>query len=319
MAYDDEFKRQVINDALETNCTASSRKHNVSDKTIRGWVKKHQQRQEFKETIAPHIKPTTGVYADRFELPPLGLTICVIPDVQAKDGLDFTYLGYLGRYIAEKKPDVIVCIGDFADMPSLSTYEQAGSKGYEGQRYRHDILATHHAMKALMTPIKEAMKGDWKPRLVMTLGNHEHRIDRAIEATPKLDGVIGLPDLEYDRWGWEAVPFLEPIVIGGIAFCHYFCSGVMGRPVTTARMLLAKKHMSCFAGHQQGRDIAYGYRGDGTEIIGIISGSCYLHDEGYLNHQTNKHFRGFYFLHDVVDGTFEEMPVSLKYLMRRYS
>jgi len=48
----------------------------------------------------------------------------IIPDVQAKPGLDFTYLRAIGNYIAKKQPDVIINIGDFADMPSLSSYDK---------------------------------------------------------------------------------------------------------------------------------------------------------------------------------------------------
>jgi hypothetical protein len=150
-------------------------------------------------------------------------------------------------------------------------------------------------------------------------GNHEHRINRAIQNDPKLDGLISLEDLEYEKSGWEFIPFLQPIVIEGIAFCHYFVSGVMGNPCNTARMLLLKHHQSCIAGHQQGRDIAYGKRADGSEMTALIAGSCYEHEEHYLNHQTNNHWRGLYILHDVVNGSFDEMPVSLKYLRKKYA
>ena len=47
----------------------------------------------------------------------------IIPDCQVKDGVDLSYLTWVGKYLAEKKPDVIVNIGDFADMPSLSSYD----------------------------------------------------------------------------------------------------------------------------------------------------------------------------------------------------
>jgi hypothetical protein len=53
----------------------------------------------------------------------------VIPDIQAKPGHSFRYLERIGEYIVEKKPDVIVCIGDFADMPSLSSYD-VGTKSF---------------------------------------------------------------------------------------------------------------------------------------------------------------------------------------------
>ena len=56
----------------------------------------------------------------------------VLPDVQAKDGNDFNFLSCIGRYIVDKKPDVIVCLGDFADMESLSSYD-VGKKSFEGQ------------------------------------------------------------------------------------------------------------------------------------------------------------------------------------------
>jgi hypothetical protein len=48
----------------------------------------------------------------------------VLPDVQAKPGVDFTYLEKIGKYLVEKQPDKIICIGDFADMESLSSYDR---------------------------------------------------------------------------------------------------------------------------------------------------------------------------------------------------
>ena len=68
----------------------------------------------------------------------------------------------------------------------------------------------------------------------------------------------------------------------------------------------------------QGRQIAYARRADGTEITGIIAGSCYEHDEDYLNMQSNNHWRGVYMLHEVNNGSFDEMAVSLDYLKRTY-
>lgn len=249
-------------------------------------------------------------------------THLVIPDVQAKDGNDFTFLRCLGNYILEKKPEVIVCIGDFADMESLSTYDR-GLKSFEGRSYQKDIWAAREAMDALLVPIfqynKHARihkKKKYKPRLVMTLGNHENRINRAINEDRKLDGLISTSDLPYQDW--EVHPFLDVVVIDGVAYSHYFTSGPMGRPITTAQAILNKKHMSCFAGHQQGRNIAYGKRADGKEMTAIICGSFYEHHEDYLGSQGNQHYRGFYVLHEVNDGSFDEMAVSIRFLKERY-
>lgn len=250
--------------------------------------------------------------------------IIVIPDVQASPGQNFAFLSWIGQYIAEKKPDIIVQIGDFADMPSLSSYD-VGKKSFEGRTYQADVEEADRAMIHLMAPIYKEQnrletnkKKQWKPRLVLTLGNHENRINRAVENDRKLDGLISVHDLNYQFYGWEVIPFLEPIVIEGICFSHYLCSGVMGRPLTTARQLLLKKHMSCVVGHQQGRDVAYDHRADGKQITAIIAGSCYLHDEGYLNSQTNSHWRGLVVLNEVEDGTFDESFVSLNFLKEKY-
>lgn len=248
----------------------------------------------------------------------------VIPDVQAKPGHDFSYLTKIGQYIVEKKPDKLICLGDFADMPSLSSYD-IGKKSFEGRRYMADIEASQEAMVALLKPMwdfnaraKRFKEKQYKPEMHLVLGNHENRINRAINDSPQLEGVLSTEALGYVDFGWTVYPFLDVVVIDGIAYSHYFTTGVMGRPVTTAAACLAKKHMSCIQGHQQGLQVHTAYKADGTPITSIIAGSCYEHDEDYMSAQGNKHWRGFLMLHDVDDGAFDAMPVSLKYINKRY-
>jgi hypothetical protein len=250
--------------------------------------------------------------------------ILVLPDVQAKPGVDFSFLKRIGRYMVEKKPDVVVCIGDFADMPSLSSYDK-GKKSFEGRRYKRDVEAAQFAMQAFLQPLEEYnaqrrknKKAEYKPRMVLTLGNHEERILRATNEDPKLDGMLSLKDLAYEEYGWEVYPFLERVIIAGVAFSHYFTTGTMGRPAGTAQAQLRKANMSCVAGHQQGKQIAYATRADGRTITSIIAGSCYEHDEAYLGAQGNQHYRGFLMLHEVEDGAFDEMWVSLSYINQRF-
>ena len=247
----------------------------------------------------------------------------VLPDVQAKPGQDFNFLTKIGEYIVHKKPEKIICLGDFADMPSLSSYD-VGKKAFEGRRYSLDKEAVYDAMGALLSPIikynfkaqknKEKM---YKPEMHLTLGNHEQRIERAINNDPKLEGLISYDDLDYEGWGWKVYPFLEVAVIDGIAYSHYFTSGLLGRPATTANAQLNKTHMSCISGHQQGLQIATGKTADGRLIHSIIAGSCYEHNEDYLGKQGNNHWRGALMLNDVNDGDFDLMPLRLKYLLER--
>ena len=243
------------------------------------------------------------------------LKIGYLPDVQAKDDVPLDHLSWAGEYFAEKRPDVIICGGDFADMPSLSEYDR-GKVSYEGRRYVKDVEAAKRGMDRFITPIRKT-KG-YRPRLVLTLGNHEQRIDRAQDSDARLKGTIGVEDLCYKDYGWQVHPFLEVIQIGGVHFAHFFPSGIMGRPCNSARKIISTYHVSAVCGHQQGRDVAYAKRGDGRAITAIIAGSFYQHDESYLTPMANLCWRGIVMLHEVKDGQFDEMFVSMNFLRKRY-
>jgi hypothetical protein len=250
-------------------------------------------------------------------------THLVIPDVQVKPNQDVSFLKVIGEYIVEKKPDVIICIGDFADLPSLSSYD-VGKKSFEGRRYRDDVLATQHAMEVLLAPLakynQQALKNKkkvYRPRMLLTIGNHENRITRAVENDAKLDGTIGLEDLRYEQYGWEVHPFLDVVLVDGIAYSHYFTTGVMGRPVTSARALVTKKHISCVQGHNQKMEIYNEYKADGKSITGLFAGCCYQHNEDYLGPQGNNYFRGIHMLYDVQEGQFHCHSITLDYLLKR--
>jgi hypothetical protein len=253
------------------------------------------------------------------------MNILMIPDVQARPGDDFEFLRCIGRLIVAEKPEVVLCIGDWADMPSLSSYDK-GKKSFEGRRYRADVEAAHQAMEALLGPLRDynlrrvaSKHGIYRPRMVLTMGNHEERILRTINSEPMLAGAIGLEDLKYLEYGWEVYDFLEVVTIEGVAFSHYFTTGTMGRPASSAQAQLNKKHMSCVAGHQQGRQIATAFRADGRQITSIIAGSCYEHLEGYLGPQGNKHWHGVVYLKNVEDGCFDEQFIPLAEVKEKYA
>lgn len=247
----------------------------------------------------------------------------ILPDTQVKPGVPLDHLDWAGKYCVEKKPDVIVCLGDFADMHSLSSYD-VGKKSFEGRKYVEDIESANKAMELFLRPIKqeqERLKKNkekaWKPKRILCLGNHEDRITRAVENDRKLEGLLNLEDLPYEDW--EVYPFLEPVIVDGVSYCHYFCSGILGRPITSARALNTKKHQSCIMGHVQRKEIDIQYKADGTRITSIFAGSFYQHQESYLNPQGNASaWQGVWMLHEVNDGQFDELPISLEYLKKKY-
>jgi len=246
----------------------------------------------------------------------------VIPDTQVKPDHIWSHMIWAARYAVAAKPDTIIHLGDHWDMPSLSSYD-VGKKSFEGRRYSADVRAGNEAMKAFMEIIKAEQKRlrkhkkrVWKPRMIFTLGNHEYRIERAVENDAKLEGLMSYEDLYLKDW--EVYPYLKPVVVDGIAYCHFFTSGVMGRPVTNAKLLLQKKHMSCVMGHVQDRDIAFDRDASGKRMTALFAGIYYQHNEEYLNPQTNGSWSGLWMFNEVIDGAFDEMPISMSYLRRKY-
>lgn len=247
----------------------------------------------------------------------------VIPDIQAKPGVSLDYLRWIGEYIIAKRPDVLICIGDFADMPSLSSYDK-GKKSFEGRRYKADIAAAKEAMDLMLGPMRKLNAGLrsshhrlYTPRMVLTLGNHEERITRVSEYQPELDGVVGYQDLPYEDW--EVIDYLKPIEIDGVTYVHFLANPMSGKPYGgTALNQLAKVGRTFIVGHKQTLDVATRFTIGGVQQWGIIAGAAYPHFEDYKGYQGNDHWRGVLYLHRVVGGSFDPMFISLDYLKDRY-
>lgn len=243
-----------------------------------------------------------------------------IPDVQTKPRAPNKHLRWIGKYIADKQPDRIIIGGDFADMPSLSSYDK-GRKAAEGTRYQHDVDSCRRALDLLFDAISSAR--NYSPIIDLTLGNHEERILRHAEANPELDGKLSISDLGYEDYGITVHDFLKVIVRDGIAYSHFFPRAGSGKVTQTrngapnAKAQLIREGRSCTAGHTQGLDIACMPLG-GKLQWSIIAGSCYLHEERYLSPQGNKHWNGVILKNGVSNGNYSPIFVDLNYLARRY-
>lgn len=254
-----------------------------------------------------------------------GNTHCVIPDTQAKPGVPLNHMQWLGDYIADKQPQTLVHIGDHWDMPSLSEYDK-GKKAAEGKRYAADIASGNYAMDLLMAPIyalqkkqKKAGQRIYNPRRVFCVGNHEERILRHINANAHLDGKIGYHDFNLEAHGWEVHEFLHVVKIDGVAYAHYFAQPNTGKPYGGQPLSRLKEIGFTFTmGHQQGKAQAERYLSDGSAQRALIVGSYYAHDEKYKGPQGNHHWRGIVMKHEVAQGTYDLMEVSMGYLARRF-
>lgn len=244
-------------------------------------------------------------------------TIFVIGDTQAKQGVDLEYMSWVGYYIARKKPDVIVHIGDNFDLAALSSYDK-GQLSAEGKRLNKDIEAGAKGM-ALIDAEIDKVQG-YTPRKVITFGNHEHRADRFVQENPELEGIVGTDILAATIPTWEVHPFLKPVEIHGIQFIHFVPNPMTGKPYGgTVQNILKNCGSSFVMGHKQVLDVAMRPTMDGKHQLGVIVGACYKHDEGYKGYVGNNHFRGCVMLTEVSNGFALPSPVSLQYMQKVYN
>ena len=246
-----------------------------------------------------------------------GATHLIIPDTQQKPDTPTEHFDWIGRLAQDVQPDVIIHLGDHWDMPSFSSYDK-GKKCFVGRNHQADFDAGNEALERL-----ERALGGYRCRKVMLRGNHEERILRAIEQDPERDGTIGYHKFNDVELGWEVVDFLKPIMIDGVKYAHYFVRSADGmvkqsrRGMANARIQVQREQVSCTAGHQQGLD--YCQRPVGHRIHhGLIAGSCYLHDEGYLTPQGNRHWRGVVVKTRVIMGDYSPKFFSLEELQELY-
>lgn len=247
----------------------------------------------------------------------------IIPDTQTRPGVPLDHLDWIGRYIALKRPDVIVHLGDHWDFPSLNGHEQPGSVPLEGARYADDLFVGNEAFKRIALPIEAEIariaknkQSAWTPRKVFLFGNHEARADRVANNNPKFVGTIGSD--QCDVRDWERHRFQEQVLIDGIYYSHFFSNTGTGKPIGgEIPNRLAKVNASFIQGHEQGKRDGSRITSTGKTLYGLVAGSCYLHLEPYRGpHQ--RHWRGVFLLSEVEDGEYDRAEISLKYLCRRF-
>ena len=221
-------------------------------------------------------------------------SILVIPDPHDQPEIAKDRFRWLGNLIIDRQPDAIVHLGDGLSMDSLSEYDE-GTIASEGRRYKDDIESFLEAQSLILEPTEKYNRTQtrkkkilYKPRKVYCMGNHEQRISKAVFKNPKLEGVISFKDLELEQNGWEVFPMTDPADVYGIAFSHFFTSGIMGRPISGvhhAASLVQKNYCSTVVGHSHDRSFWENTDCFGIKIFGLVAGCYFDHDLSYTREE----------------------------------
>lgn len=254
-----------------------------------------------------------------------GKTVLVVPDCHAHPDHHNNRADWLGKLILDLKPDVLMNMGDAADMPSLSSYDK-GKASFNGASYQRDIEAHLDFQERMWAPIRKAKRK--RPYSVVLIGNHELRLDRALEYDPQLRGDrygISPRNFDFESYYHEVVPYngSTPGVynLGGVLFAHYFISGVMGRPiggVNHAASLIDKNYCSSVAAHSHTFDFSVKAGADGKTHMGLVCGVYQDYRSGWAGTANNLWQRGLAILKDFEGGRYDLEWVSMSRMEREY-
>jgi hypothetical protein len=249
-------------------------------------------------------------------------THLVIPDTQVRDGVNTDHIEAAGRLIIDRKPDVIVIIGDWWDFPSLSTHTPSQKLAYDHRTYSKDLQSGIRAMELLLRPMelynerqRRNKKRPYKPLLVFTVGNHCYRVDRLLEQNTVLAGVLPRCEDYLADKGFIVVPYKQKTIIDGVTYCHLCPQTKSAGAVERAHLIMQKRNASWTVGHSQMLD--YFVSPHEPRLQCIIAGAFYTHDEGYKE-GSNDHFRGLVYKTNVKAGTYDPQFISVDGLMEMY-
>lgn len=259
---------------------------------------------------------------------PIARDHIVMPDDHTYKGDNLRRYEAFGNYVVTHRPEVIVKLGDSADMASLSSYDK-GKKDFVFKNVQEDIEAVHKSEEVMYAPLMalnkrlaKEKKAQYRPKVIKLHGNHEYRLAKLLEYEPRWES----PTVNMNAFNTRqdvdetVIPYMDFVRLDGIHYSHVWASGVMGRPVPNAKAILAKKGVSATMGHSHTLDSDSLTRPDGTMIRGLIAG-CFLDPEyqGFGGPQVDRmYWSGIIHKHNVLNGNYDLEEISIERLLKDY-
>lgn len=184
-------------------------------------------------------------------------TLFAIPDIHAPLH-DRRAWNLTLKVVSDAKPDVVLQLGDLANMESVSRHPPM-------RGIRRSVKEDRKAAQETRAELRQAAG---KARIVWISGNHDHWLERYLAERPELEDEFGTPQQFWDiRSSEEWVPYRDGIHIGKVYYTHDV--GHAGKQAT--RQNLQAAGHCIVTGHTHAGGLDYG----GT-ILGqrIFSMSC---------------------------------------------
>ena len=150
--------------------------------------------------------------------------ILVVPDCHAHPKHNNNRADWLGQYIKDTRPDVVVNMGDTFDMPSLSSFDK-GKASFHGSSYEKDINSGLDFLDRMWNPIRVAKKKKpYSVFILVLLGRELWVLSQAYTKTTKARGLA------------------TSIISGGVVLCDY-------ETLKTESMIQSLSHLARYGGN----------------------------------------------------------------------
>jgi hypothetical protein len=132
-------------------------------------------------------------------------------------------LTWLARLGSERKIKRVVQVGDWGTFDGASFHDKNDTLR---ARLKPPIRADLDNLKESLTAWNNGRDPDWKPKLDITLGNHENRLHRFENANPETVGVFtGELEQSFLQFGWKTRPYGEVMFVQGVGISHHPTNG----------------------------------------------------------------------------------------------
>lgn len=225
------------------------------------------------------------------------LKMLVIPDVHAPYHHIHAYRCLLD--VARRwRPDVAVCLGDFADFAAVSSHPKDPRRLMP---FVDEVGAVNDALDELDLALKQ---GGCRTKDFLQ-GNHETRLDRyMMKQAPDVREFVDWADLlKLDRRNWRVTPYMKAIGYGHLQLSHEF--GRFG--ANAARSVMVDLGHSGAFGHTHRLCVEYKGQLDGSRHVGATLG--WLGDPAAIDYRHANAVRrdsihAIGVIHFRADGTF---------------
>jgi len=234
---------------------------------------------------------------------------------------------WLGSFLYDLRPDYVVDLGDGADMKSLNSYDTRKPQAVVAQSYERDIECYNDAQERIRHKFKKNKRK--RPSFYGFEGNHEHRIKKAIEVDPRLEGLkhgISFSHLNTDRWFDEYHEYRNsaPAIANydGVQYAHYIASGNYGSALSSVHhghALVHKLGCSTTVGHSHKFHFYRKAESFPHPTQGLVAGCYKGADEGWAGQANREWTTGVAVKRYLENGSYDLEWVSMKRLREEYS